>query len=92
MADNLEPNNIFTIYLCLWLETRKDIDRFRELVGDKLFDCDFDPIFTELSIRSCRKYIDWLYDARNKICRGENPYKVLAHYDIILQDLIQEES
>ena len=79
-----------TRYLCQWSEIFKDIHDFRELVGDKLFECDFNPIFTELSRRSCRSYIDWLYDARNEICRGKDPYDVLSNYDIILRDLIKE--
>ena len=78
MADNPEPNNFPITYLCLYSEALKDINLFRELVGDKLFDCDFDSIFTELSRRSCCKYIDLLYEAHTKILRGENPYKVLA--------------
>ena len=87
----MESNNYSTTYLGQWPDTLKDIDSFCKLVGDKLFDCDFDPIFTELSRRSCRRYIDWLYEARDKICSGENPYKVLAYYDVVLRDLITED-
>lgn len=83
--------DFYTRYICQWSKTLEDIDMFREFVGDKLFECDFDPIFTELSIRSGREYIDWLYEARAEICRGKNPYDVSSHYDIILQDLIMED-
>lgn len=79
-------SDFYTRYLCRLSETLEDIYNFRELVGDKLFECDFNPIFMELSRRSCRSYIDWLYDARNEICRGKDPYNVLSHYDIILRD------
>lgn len=75
-----------TRYLCQWSETLRDIDAFRELVGDKLFE-DLDPIFTELSIRSGCEYIDWLYEARAEICMGRNPYEVLSHYNIVLKNL-----
>lgn len=87
----MKPNNLFPTYMCYWSETLNATDYFRELVGYKLFDCDFDPIFTELSRRSCRKYIDWLYEARTKIYKGEDPYDVLSHYDTVLQDLIMED-
>lgn len=81
----MTDHDFSTTYLGNWSETLKDIESFRELIGDKLFECDFDPMFTELSRRSCRQYIDWLYEARTKICSGENPYKVLACYDIVLR-------
>lgn len=84
-------SNFYTYHFCKWTETLKDIDMFRELVGNKLFDCDFDPIFIELSKRTGRAYIDWLYEARAEIYGGKDPYDVLSHYDIILQDLIMED-
>lgn len=76
---------------CKWSENLGIIDDFYDLVGHKLFECDFNPIFTELEKRSCKKYIDWLIEARNKIYEGKDPYDVLSYYDMVLADLIMED-
>lgn len=79
-----------TRYLCRWNEILGDINAFHEFVGDKLFE-DFYLIFGELSKISGREWDFWLYEARAEIYRGKNPYDVLSHYDIMLQDLIMED-
>ena len=84
-------NEFKTIYLGKWSDNLSIIHEFIDIVGPKLFDCDFDPIFTELEKRSCKKYIDWLIEARSKILEGKDLYDVLSYYDMVLADLIMED-
>lgn len=84
-------NGFERIYWAIWSENLGIIHDFIDFVGPKLFDYDFDPIFTELSKRSCKTYIDWLLDAQNKILDGKDPYDVLSYYDMVLADLIMED-
>ena len=73
------------IYITLYQQFEEEINSFSNFVGNKLFDCDFDPIFTQLSIKTPFSYIEWLADARRRINKGEDPYNVLSYYDEILE-------
>lgn len=73
------------IYITLYQQFEEKINNFSNFVGDKLFDCDFSPIFTQLSIKTPCSYIEWLADAEQRISKGEDPYNVLSYYDEILE-------
>ena len=82
----------FTIhYLGKWSENLFYIDEFRDLVGGKLFDFGFDPIFRQLSDRTGFKYIHFVNEARTKVLEGQDPQEVLYYYDLVLEDRRMEE-
>lgn len=75
-----------TKHLGVWSDNLSLINDFRQLVGSKMFDFGFDPVFHKLQEVTYTKYIDFLKEARNKILNGEDPQEVLHYYDIMLQD------
>ena len=76
---------VYNIYNTLYQQFEEETNNFSNFVGDKLFDCDFDSIFMQLSIKTPCSYIEWLADARRRISKGEDPYEVLSYYDKVLE-------